>query len=217
MPKGYSVSFTEDTLALIDADKLRFDGNDWRIYYLYGSMCTELDHWIDTDLGGGLNSHTTRTWFKTKAAINAHDSDGSYFLHYGNAGAGTPPAHWSDSMGADPGNEPSQVFLAADDFEEHVEGQQPDGWGDPMGGPWPLLAVEIAWHVEELRIAGDTVNLFVDDIHIGGGTLQVGAPAQGASGFWCQYGQNAYRDNHIVRLYVDPEPETSTGDEEFLP
>jgi len=307
VPRDYSVYFTEDTETLINEDKLRSDGHDWRIYYLNGPYCIELDRWIDTDLGGGLDSTTTRTWFKTQAAINAADSDGSYFVHYGNVNAGTPPADWSDSMGAGLDNEPSKVFLAADDFEEQIEGQQPDGWilhegcsgivvvndgdnkvlddgpgdggnvtagnpewtdvavrqkvksidgeidhagvvvryfdethevyggivtnttseiwnrtsedwGEPIGGPWSMSTMEIGWQVEELRIAGDTVDFYLNDIFIGGGTIHAGVPTQGASGFWCQYhNHNAYRDNHIVRLYVDPEPTAGAGTEELLP
>ncbi len=307
VPKNYSVYFTEDTETLINEDKLRSDSRDWRIYYLRESMCTELDRWIDTDLGGGWDSTTSRTWFKTRAAIDASDSDGSYFVHYGNPAdnLSTAPAHWSDSMGADSGFMPSAVFLAADDFEEQIEGQQPDGWtvhegcsgivvvndgdnkvlsdgngtgGNVTAGPptwtdvavrqkvksidgeihhagvvvryfdethevyggivtnttseiwdriivdfdqidvtWDIDDVGTSWQVEELRIAGDTVDFYLNDIFIGGGTIHAGVATQGASGFWCQYGQNAYRDNHIVRLYVDPEPTAGAGIEEPLP
>ncbi len=308
VPQGYSVYFTENTKSLIAASKLQNDGLDWRIYYLNDLDCEELDRWIDTDLGGGFNSVTTRTWFKTKAAINAGDSDGSYFVHYGNTDADIPPApaHWSDSMGAGLGNEPSKVFLAADDFEQQTEGQQADGWtvhegcsgivvvndegnqvlSDGYGGggnvtaglqswtdvavrqkvkstdgdihhagvvtryiddqnfiyggifstteleiwdqingtfsqideTWTIPEVSTGWQVEELCIAGNTVKLYLNGEHIGDGTLHNGAPARGASGFWCQYhNHNAYRDNHIVRLYVDPEPTAGAGTEELLP
>jgi hypothetical protein len=83
-----------------------------------------------------------------------------------------------------------------------------------IGGTWTIPDVGTSWHVQELRIAGDAVELYIDDAYIGSGTLTSGAPTSGASGFWCQYSQQGYRDEHIVRKYADPEPTASIGTED---
>lgn len=300
VPDGYSVFFAENTATLIAGSKLRSDGNDWRVFHWDGASCTELDRWVDTDLGGGWNSTATRTWFKTLRSIDASSSDEGYYVYYGYPGETvTPPAHWSDSMGADAS---SRVFLAADDFEEHAAGQVADGWnvssgcsgilvaddagnkvlsdgtdsggnvyaGDSswtdvvvrqkfrsvddtvnhaglvvryldddeevyggivsdtnsqiwdrdggsfsqIGGDWPISNVGTAWHVQELKIVGDKVSLFVDDAFMGISDILNNTPISGSSGFWCQYSHNGYRDNHIVRKYVAPEPTVSPSAQE---
>jgi hypothetical protein len=83
-----------------------------------------------------------------------------------------------------------------------------------IGGTWSIPDVGTSWHVQELRIAGDTVELYIDDEYIGSGTLTSGAPTSGASGFWCQYSHQGYRDEHIVRQYASSEPTTSVGSED---
>lgn len=116
---GYSTVATIDTAALISGGKLLASGNDLRVVRTVGSSHQELDRHVV-----GLDTATTQVWFKTQADIDT--SDVSYLLYYGNPAAGAPPAHWSDSLGADA--TPSAVYLAADDFENDTIGQAPNGW-----------------------------------------------------------------------------------------
>ena len=128
VPSGYSVSFNEDTAALITGGYLRPDGNDWRVVYWNGSSWVELARWVDDIIGDGWNSANTRTWFKTQAGITASSSDDNYYVYYGYAGeTQAAPAAMSDSMGADGA---SDIFWYADDFEEHAANSDPDGWTD---------------------------------------------------------------------------------------
>lgn len=62
-----------------------------------------------------------------------------YYMYYGSPGAGSPPAFWSDSMGADA---PSKVYRAGDDFEEHAVGDTPDGWTVTLRDGAGTLTVE---------------------------------------------------------------------------
>jgi hypothetical protein len=88
------------------------------------------------------------------------------------------------------------------------------GWS-MRGGTWTIPDVGTSWHVQELRVAGTTAaELYIDDAHIGNGTLRVGSPSTGTSGFWSQYNRWGYRDWHLVRKYASPEPSTSVGDQE---
>ncbi|MBN2498026.1 MAG: hypothetical protein JXR96_25770 [Deltaproteobacteria bacterium] len=86
-----------------------------------------------------------------------------------------------------------------------------------IGSTWGIADVHDQWHIQEIRVAGDGVSIAVDDVVVGSGSLAAEAPDAGASGFWCQYGPQGYRDNHIVRLYVDPEPEVLVGTEQTAP
>jgi len=81
-----------------------------------------------------------------------------------------------------------------------------------IGGDWSITALNVDdanWHSQELRLFGDTVELYIDDNFIGSADLTAtGAPASGSTGFWSQYSNyEAYRDNHIVRSY-----DAGTGD-----
>lgn len=82
-----------------------------------------------------------------------------------------------------------------------------------IGGPWTIPDVGTSWHVQELRMEGDNVDLYIDSNYIGSGVLSTGAPTNGKSGFWCQYSQHGYRDDHMVRKYISPEPSASIGNE----
>jgi parallel beta-helix repeat protein len=69
-----------------------------------------------------------------------------------------------------------------------------------IGGTWTIPDVSSGWHTQELRIAGDRVDLYIDGAYIGSATLSPGAPSAGQTGFWSQYGPEGYRDDHTVRL-----------------
>ena len=132
LPAGYSVVLVLDTAALVAAQQLQASGDDLRIVRWDGTAHHEHDRRVIE-----ANTGATAVWFKTDAAIDGESRD--YTLYHGNPGAGAPPAHWSDSMGADA---PSRVYLAADDFEEHVAGDCPDGWtpcdSGQSGHPWQV-------------------------------------------------------------------------------
>ncbi|MBW1686544.1 MAG: DUF4347 domain-containing protein [Deltaproteobacteria bacterium] len=69
-------------------------------------------------------------------------------------------------------------------------------------GSWTIPDVGTTWHSQELRVFGDTVEIYVDGSLIGSATLSPGAPSAGQAGFWAQNaGNEGYRDNHIVRPY----------------
>jgi len=81
-----------------------------------------------------------------------------------------------------------------------------------IGGDWDISPFNVDdgnWHNQELRLYGDTVELYVDGALVGSADLAAsGAPASGSTGFWSQYSNyEAYRDNHIVRSY-----DGTTGD-----
>lgn len=123
----YSVSFTIDVADLMAAGKLRDDVWDLRIVFDDGAAATELDRRI---VRAGAQAEV---WFATVLPIP--DVDDRYWVYYGNPDADAPPAHWVDSMGAE---DPSRVYLAADDFSGHDIGTCPDGWGD-CGATWQII------------------------------------------------------------------------------
>ncbi len=56
------------------------------------------------------------------------------------------------------------------------------------------------WHTQELRITGNTVELYIDDVLVGTEDYSsFGIPASGSAGFWSQDNNDeAYRDNHFA-------------------
>ncbi|MCD4821902.1 MAG: DUF2341 domain-containing protein [Methanococcoides sp.] len=68
--------------------------------------------------------------------------------------------------------------------------------------------------MQELRVLDNTVDFYLDDVYVGNSTLDPDAPTSGKTGFWSQYGEEGYRDEHIVRRYAFPEPMTVMGSKE---
>jgi hypothetical protein len=81
-----------DTSSLVNAGKLRADGNDLRILWNNGSSLTQLDRVAETS----FNSGSTELWFRTQSAITANSADSNYYLYYGNPAAGTAPVNRSN-------------------------------------------------------------------------------------------------------------------------
>ncbi|MCH8094369.1 MAG: right-handed parallel beta-helix repeat-containing protein [Chloroflexi bacterium] len=108
---GYAVSVTFNHSALVSASKSLPNGDDIRVTYWNGSSHVELDRFLDP--GSSWNSTTTQIWFKTQAAIGVSSSDSDYYINYGNAGAGAPPAN------------PSSIFFFFDGYESGDY----TGWG----------------------------------------------------------------------------------------
>ena len=107
---GYTVALTFDHAALVSAGKSLASGNDVRIRYWNGSRMIELDRFLDPT--SAWNRTNTMIWFRLQAPISAGLTDVNYYVHYGNPGAGTPPANGDN------------VFL---DYED---GTTLDGWTD---------------------------------------------------------------------------------------
>ncbi|MEK7184212.1 MAG: LamG domain-containing protein, partial [Patescibacteria group bacterium] len=88
---GHTVSFTMDTQPATTSVELT-SGNDVRIIWLpTAGLPVELDR-----IGSVWNSATTSIDFRLQSAISANlneDTDGSYYVYYGNAAAGTPPSN----------------------------------------------------------------------------------------------------------------------------
>src|SRR5438552_13221548 len=99
---GYSVAVTLGHATLVTAGKSLPSGDDLRVVYWNGSTWVELDRLLDE--ASSWNNASTKVWFKTQAAIGASASDDNYYLYYGNASAGAPPANGMN------------VYLFYDDF-----------------------------------------------------------------------------------------------------
>src|SRR5437667_7571975 len=99
---GYSVAVTFGHATLVTAGKSLPSGDDLRVAYWNGSTWVELDRLLDE--ASSWNNASTKVWFKTQAAIGASASDDNYYLYYGNASAGAPPANGMN------------VYLFYDDF-----------------------------------------------------------------------------------------------------
>src|SRR5437870_3924489 len=99
---GYSVAVTFGHATLVTAGKSLPSGDDLRVAYWNGSTWVELDRLLDE--ASSWNNASTKVWFKTQAAIGASASDDDYYLYYGNASAGAPPANGM------------KVYLFYDDF-----------------------------------------------------------------------------------------------------
>jgi cellulose synthase/poly-beta-1,6-N-acetylglucosamine synthase-like glycosyltransferase/CheY-like chemotaxis protein len=103
VPTNYAVRI-EFNHAALTTTKSQADGDDIRIVYWNGSGWTELDRRLDDQ--SSWDTTTTQVWFQTQAAINATQSDNNYYMYYGNSGASSPPASWSN------------IFLFYDDFND---------------------------------------------------------------------------------------------------
>ena len=83
-----------------------------------------------------------------------------------------------------------------------------------IGGTWTITNIGTDWHLQELRIVGTSVQLYIDDALIGSGTLSAGAPTTGQTGFWSQYSsRRGYRDEHLVRAFSSTDPGATVGEE----
>jgi hypothetical protein len=96
---GYSLAVTVDHASLVTEAKAREDGQDLRVAVDTAAGLVELDRVLDPSSAFGQPK--TVLWFRTPA----DDPTGSYYLYYGNAKAGSPPA------------DASKVYEAWDGFD----------------------------------------------------------------------------------------------------
>lgn len=114
LPLNYTVFAPMDTRAPAAGVSLA-SGNDVRVFWQpTGGAAVELDR-----VASAWNSATSSVGFRLQSAVDANlneDADGSYYIYYGNAGAGTPPASEAN------------VFYFADFFDRAN--------GSSIGGSW---------------------------------------------------------------------------------
>lgn len=113
LASGYTATVSADTRS--SAHVALVSGNDVRVVWqpLVGNP-VELDR-----IGGTWNNAATSIDFRLQSAISANlneDVDGSYYLYYGNASAGTPP---TNEMG---------VYYFADFFNRSDSSTVGNGW-----------------------------------------------------------------------------------------
>ena len=103
LPTGYSVRLVLDTVNLVNAGKLRSDGNDLRVLWFNGTTPIELDRFAET----AFNTANTEIWFRTQATIAGNTDDANYWIYYGNPSANAAPANranvyalWDDLDGS---------------------------------------------------------------------------------------------------------------------
>jgi len=144
---GYSAWVTLDTS---DATRFRGDCADLRIVYWDGTGNVELDR----DLYG-CGTAATQVWFRLRTDIATSSSDGDYYLYYGNASAGAPPADrsrvylWWDDFSTDP-------FTAGSPRYSRVKAV------DIHGDAYVLPLYDAA----NQRVVFDTGDNFTSDIYI---------------------------------------------------
>lgn len=106
MPAGYSVRIVHDVRARLQENKVRLDGNDWRIYHQVGDQMVEVPRWMDDGEGPFGTNPQASTWFRVSEALSPNQNLTSYWVYYGYPGLDTPPPRELDD-----------VFVFGDDFE----------------------------------------------------------------------------------------------------
>lgn len=120
--KGY-VDYTAripvlDTATLISNGQMQSDCDDLRILFFDGASYQELERHVI-----GCNSATSDIRFALSANIATSSNDDNYYLYYGNAGAGIPPAL-----------SPTNVYLWFDDASVDLTASYIRGRVDPWHG-----------------------------------------------------------------------------------
>lgn len=94
LPSGYSVKLILNHYSLVQSGKSLSSGDDVRIVYWNGTGYVELDR-INETVWNTSNT-TAEIWFETQSNIPAGNSDGNYYVYYGNDSPGTPPSNRSN-------------------------------------------------------------------------------------------------------------------------
>lgn len=152
LPTGYTVLLDKlDTQAWVAAGELRMDHADLRVVRWDGATSTELTRRLQRiDMMVGVQ----RLWWKTQDEIDGGTKN-EYWLYWNNPDADPAPASWVDSMAGT-----SEVYVAGDDFEEHLTGECPDGW-EPCAPQW---SVQSLGNGQVLRGYSPPVDLLLADL-----------------------------------------------------
>lgn len=106
-PTGYTTPLTFDHASFVTGGLSLSDGSDLRVWRHDGVSWTELDRVLDDDTV--WNAADTTFWFRTQEAIAADDTV-SYWLYFG------------DDTPAPPLEDPSNVWLAVEGFDDGTLG-----------------------------------------------------------------------------------------------
>lgn len=139
-PSAYSVRVVFDHAALVAAGKSLPSGDDVRVFRKSSSGMSQLHRVLGfhTD----WNRATTAIWFRTTDAMGTNQNQTGYFVYYGHAAAGSPPA------------DPGAVFEVFDDFDDETL--------DPM---WTLSMVgdalaSVTESEGKLRLKGQSADIW---------------------------------------------------------
>lgn len=137
LPRGYTAAFTLDT-RVASTNVALASGDDVRVVWQKpDGTHTELDR-----IGDAFNQASTRIEFRLASDVPAgagEDPDGSYYVYYGYAGAGTPP------------DDEGKVYWFADFFDRPDSTVVGNGWTEwNQGGD-----VEIASNALVIKPTGD--------------------------------------------------------------
>jgi hypothetical protein len=106
LPNQYTLFFRFDHAALVTGGSSLASGNDVRVVRFDGATWTQIDRVLA--VGSSWNTNSTEIAFQTKTTVSASSVNTEYYLYYGNAGAGSPPAT------------PTNVYSEFDDFSGGV-------------------------------------------------------------------------------------------------
>ncbi|MEL6983177.1 MAG: DUF2341 domain-containing protein, partial [Actinomycetota bacterium] len=123
-PDAYTVPLVVDHAALVSSGLAQGGGDDLRVLRWDGTAWTELDRVLED--GSTWDRADTTLWFRTTDPIAANTTD-TYWLYFGNGGAGSAPA------------DPEAVFLLTENFDAGTLGDFEDrtggtGWYQAL--PW---------------------------------------------------------------------------------
>lgn len=113
-PNGYTTSLTIDHAALVNDTISTTGGDDVQIWHHNGTTWAELHRVLDDD--SAWNAADTTIRFRTRAAIAASDT-GTYWLYFG------------DDTPAAPLDDPSEVYLVTEGFDDGTLGRFDDRTG----------------------------------------------------------------------------------------
>ncbi|MFA6603157.1 MAG: hypothetical protein WCT01_05150, partial [Candidatus Shapirobacteria bacterium] len=119
LPSGYSFSYNINHASLVSLSQSLSSGDDIRIVYWNGSSNVELDRVLDD--ASSWNSASTQIWFRGQSTLGALSASTDYYVYYGNSGATSPPVNKSN------------IYALWDDFNQHENNTDPDGWREDSG------------------------------------------------------------------------------------
>jgi peptidoglycan/xylan/chitin deacetylase (PgdA/CDA1 family) len=185
---GYSVHTVIDTSGLITLGRLKADCTDLRVVSFNGFSNSELDRVVEN-----CNSAQTDLWFALPRPLAPGARDEGYFVYYGNAVAGAPPA------------DASRVFIFYEDWEngtDHWTGAAGmDATNSGIMGYSVITDVEYVSpnHSQVFPVKASGGDAFSGFIPVQPGTTYaIDASAKSATGAYLPVGVNPYDSAHNV-------------------